>query len=149
MLFFSLFTILCIGLMIGVEACVSVFINPVLRRLDDRPRAIATAMFAAKLGKAMPFWYAASLLCLLGQAFLHRHEPSSMALLIAAAAFWAAIIIYTLAALVPINNRIAALDPAALPPDWDAQHDKWDARHQFRVVVLILSFVLALYAMLT
>jgi uncharacterized membrane protein len=149
MTFFSLFTILCIGLMIGVEVCVSIFINPVLSRLDERPRAIATALFAARLGKAMPFWYAVSLLCLIVQAVLHRAQQSAMWMLISAAALWVAIIIFTLVALVPINNRIAALDPASLPPDWDAQHDTWDARHRARVIILIVSFVLALYAILS
>lgn len=150
MLTTALITILCLGLMIGVEICVSIFINPILLLIEDpASRARATSLFAARLGHAMPFWYAASLLCLVGEAFLHRQTPFAFHLLLAAAVLWAAIIVYTLVALVPINNRIAALDPQAPTPNWASEHHTWNVLHAIRVVLLLAAFLLALYALLT
>ncbi len=71
----NIVTTVCIGLLIGTEFSVSVFINPVLRRLDEASRSRAVRMFAKSLGTAMPFWYAASLLLLIAEAIVHRHEP--------------------------------------------------------------------------
>jgi len=64
----TIITTLCIGLLIGTEFSVSVFINPILRRLDVLAQAHAIRLFARRLGAAMPFWYTASLLLLIGEA---------------------------------------------------------------------------------
>src|SRR6185437_9691670 len=68
--FLYIATTVCIGLLIGTEFAVSVFINPVLRKLDDRTQAKAVSLFAARLGRAMPFWYGLSLLLLLIEAIV-------------------------------------------------------------------------------
>ena len=56
-------TTVCIGLLIGTEFAVAVFINRNLRKLGVREELRAIRLFAAKLGAAMPFWYSASLRC--------------------------------------------------------------------------------------
>ena len=73
--FLDIVTTLCIGLLIGTEFTVSAFINPILNQLDGRAQAGATRLFAKKLGTAMPFWYAASLLLQdqLSPAFVREH----------------------------------------------------------------------------
>jgi hypothetical protein len=58
MLFLDILTILCAGLMIGNELAVSLFVNPVIWKLEDRSQAKALSLFAGTLGKVMPFWYA-------------------------------------------------------------------------------------------
>jgi uncharacterized membrane protein len=145
MLALNIVTILCIGLLIGTEFAVAVFINPILRKLDDRAQANAIRLFAKRLGTAMPFWYAASLLLLIGQAFLRRQE-SGDALLIAACAIWVAVIIHTLLVLVPINNRMIQLDSDAFSAEAQREHTKWDNLHRFRVAALVASMVCCLVA---
>jgi uncharacterized membrane protein len=145
--FLDIAAILCIGLMIGTEFSVSAFINPVLRKLDDRTRLAVTRLFAAKLGFAMPFWYALSLLFLIAETFLLRHRPR-VSLLIAAIAIWAAVIVLTLLFLVPINNRLAQLAPDTVAAhEALEQHARWDAMHRFRVAALTLAMILFLLAL--
>ena len=106
-LFLSVVTILSIGLMVGTEFAVWAFINPILEKLDEQARAHAVRLFAAKLGKVMPFWYAGNFLLLVIEAILLRAQPV-IGLLATASAIWAAVIVLTLIFLVPINNRLAA-----------------------------------------
>jgi hypothetical protein len=116
-------TILCTGFMIGNELAVSLFINPVVWQLDEEAQTKALSLFARLLGKAMPFWYVTGLILLIAEAYLRRHEPA-FTLLFVAPVIWAAAIIYTLFALLPINNRIAALTTAAPPAGWRQEHRK-------------------------
>ena len=104
----DIITILCTGLMVGNELTVSLFINPVIWQLDEPAQAKALSLFARYLGKAMPIWYALSLVLLIAEAYFRRHEPALIPLL-AAIIIWIAVILYTVTTLVPINNRIAAL----------------------------------------
>src|SRR5579863_2667881 len=101
--------IICIGLMIGTEFAVAVFINPILRKLGAREELRAIRLFAAKLGAAMPIWYVLSFLLLIAEAVLRRGETGYL-MLIAAGAIWAAVIVLTILFLVPINNRLARVD---------------------------------------
>lgn len=138
-------TTVCIGLMIGTEFSVAVFINPILRQLDDAAQAFAIRLFARKLGFVMPFWYAASLLLLIGEAIVRRHAPGDL-LLIVACAIWVAVIIHTVLVLVPINNRMAQLDSGAFPPEAKGEHEKWDRLHRLRVATLGVAMVCCLVA---
>jgi Na+/H+ antiporter NhaA len=70
--FFNVVTVFVIFVLLGIEFCVSVFINPVIRQLEDEPHASALSLFARLLGGVMPFWYGASLLLLVAEAWLHR-----------------------------------------------------------------------------
>ena len=142
-LFLSVVTILSIGLMIGTEFAVSAFINPILEKLDEQARAHAVRLFAAKLGKVMPFWYAGNFLLLVIEAVLLRGEPA-MRLLAAASGVWAAVIVLTLLFLVPINNRLSRQDAVWTLREADRQHRRWDAMHRARVVALGAAFVLLL-----
>jgi uncharacterized membrane protein len=140
-------TVVCIGLLVGVEFAVSAFINPVLWKLDARAQAGAIRMFAGKLGFVMPFWYAASLVFLVVEAMLRWHSPA-VPMLIAAAAIWAAVIVLTLIFLVPINNRMAKLDEAAWTTEDRRQHKHWDRLHRARIVALGGAMVCMLFAVL-
>jgi uncharacterized membrane protein len=138
-------TTLCIGWLIGVELAVSVFVNPILSRLDQPARFDVTRLFAQRLGAAMPFWYVASFVLLTVEAFLRRHQPGA-ALLIAACAIWAAVILLTLLFLVPINNRIARNEFATSSESFLREHEKWDMRHRWRVVALAAAMACFLLA---
>src|SRR5215471_9677357 len=101
--FLDIVTIVCIGLMIGVEFAVSAVIGPVLGKLEGSARAQATRLFAKTLGTAMPFWYGLSLLLLAAEAVV-RHTQWGFGVLVTACAIWAVVILLTVLLLVPINN---------------------------------------------
>jgi len=147
MLILDITTILCIGLLIGTEFSVSVFINPILYRLDESSKAAAIRMFAIRLGKSMPFWYGASLLLLLTETFLRRDEPG-LTPLIVASAIWAVVIVLTILFLVPINNRMMQLDAGAFPEQAMRAHQRWDMLHRIRVAALTIAMICCLFAIL-
>ena len=66
-----------------------------------------------------------------------------------AAILWAATIVFTITMLVPINNRIAKMDPANPYDCWLQDRCRWDQLHQLRVALLIMAFVLLLTGLLT
>lgn len=143
--FLNIAAVVSIGLMIGVEFAVWVFINPVIWQLDDQPRAQAVRLFARKLGTAMPFWYGLNLLFLVAESVLLRHEWGS-SLLFAAAGVWTAVIVLTLIFLVPINNRLAGQQAHESPVQAHREHKRWDSMHRARVVALGTAMVLFLVA---
>jgi uncharacterized membrane protein len=144
-LFLNIITTVCIGLLIGTEFSVSVFINPILHKLDDRAQAQAIRLFAKRLGFVMPFWYCASLLLLIAGAIL-RHHSAGEVFLIASISIWAAVIIHTVLVLVPINNRMIQIDASEFSPQAKKAHRRWDLLHRLRVVALASSMVFLLTA---
>lgn len=136
-------SILCIGPLIGVEFAVSAFINPVMRRLDDAAQAAAVRMFARRLGAAMPYWYGVGLVLLLVETFLRRAQPG-FSVLVGASSLWAAVVVFSVLFLVPINNRMMRLDPGAFSQAAQSEHRRWNTLHQLRIAALIVSFTLFL-----
>lgn len=141
----NIVTTVCIGLLTGTELAVSAFINPILHKLDNRAQAQAIRLFARRFGTAMPFWYVASLLLLIGEAIVHRRESGGW-LLITACVIWSAVIIHTLLVLVPINNRMTQLDSDAFSQEAQRDHKKWDSLHRLRVAALVVAMVCCLVA---
>ena len=133
-------TMLLTVLMTGVEFAVAAFVDPALKRQKDRA---VTKDLAQTLGKVMPFWYGACLLLLGAEWFLRRHEPGG-GMLLGAAVLWLGTIVYTVALLVPINNRIAGTAAQGEGFDWEAQHARWDMLHRVRVGVLLVAILLFL-----
>ena len=142
--FLDIATILCAAFMTGNEIAVSLFVNPVIWQLDETSQAKALCLFAALGAKAMPIWYVASLVLMAIEACLRLHQPA-FPWILAAIALWIATIVYTLLVLLPINNRIAALQVNALPSGWLQQHRRWDAHHRVRILLLILAVALLAY----
>lgn len=143
--FLYIATTICIGLLIGTELTVSVFINPMLRKLDDHAHARAISLFAARLGRAMPFWYGLSLLLLVIETIVERHELGN-SLLIAACAIWFAVIMLSVLVLVPINNRMMQLDAHSFPEEAQREHRRWTNLHHLRVTALIVAMICFLLA---
>lgn len=136
-------TILCIGLMIGVEFAVSAFVNPLLKQLDDVAQARATQLFGRKLGTVMPFWYIGSLLLLVCATVARMHQPGFARLLVATI-LWVVAILMSIFLLVPINNRLVRMPAGAFTPTARQEHRTWDSLHRVRVLILILAMVLFL-----
>src|SRR5258708_4223088 len=125
-------------IMVGNEFAVAAFVHPQLYRLGNNVHAHAAAPLARALGKAMPPWYGIALVLMAGAAFEHRPVSSGSGLVITlAAVLWAATIVFTIAALVPINNRIARLNPEGTYEGWRTDRVRWDRLHRIRVVMLI------------
>ena len=115
----------------GNEVCVAAFVEPALRRLPDAQQRPIAPLLAGSLGRAMPFWYAATLLLTLGDWWLSRTAGAAVAM-----GLQLLILVGTLGFLVPINNRIAA---GALQDGWLADARRWDALHLGRVVLLLIA----------
>lgn len=133
------------GIMVGNEFAVAVFVHPHLQRLHDRAHAKTAALLAGSLGKAMPIWYGLSLVLILIATFEHRPISNGPGLLLASAALlWAATIVFTVTMLVPINNRIARMNPEQPYEGWLRDRTRWDQLHRMRVALLIVALLLLL-----
>jgi uncharacterized membrane protein len=142
---YDIATAAVVGLMAGNEFAVATFVHPQLYKSDDGTHAKIAALLARVLGKAMPLWYGFALVLILGAAFEHRPISSGPGLfLILAASLWAVTIVFTIAMLVPINNRIAKMDPEHPYDCWLQDRRRWDQFHQVRVMLLIMAFLLLL-----
>jgi hypothetical protein len=138
------------GMMVGNEFAVAAFVHPQLHKLGDKDHAQTAALLAGALGKAMPYWYGLALMLLLGGAYEHRPVSSGPGLLITAAgALWAATIVSTVTMLVPINNRIARINPEHPYEGWLRDRGRWDQLHRIRVALLIVALVLLLTGLLS
>lgn len=133
-------TIVCIGLMIGVEFAVSAFVGPILEKLEGSARAQATRLFARILGAVMPFWYGLSLLLLIAEAVV-RHGERGFVLLVTACAIWAVVILLTVLILVPINNRVAKMEGEVFSDGLQREHRRWHLLHRWRVFALGVAMV--------
>jgi Anthrone oxygenase len=133
------------GLMTGNEFAVAAFVHPQLHKLAQPTHAQTAAPLASVLGKAMPIWYSVALVLILGAAFEHRPVSSGPGLFILlAAVLWAATIVFTITMLVPINTRIAKMNPEHPYDCWLQDRCRWDHLHQTRVALLIMAFILLL-----
>lgn len=135
-------TIMCIGLLIGVEFAVTAFINPVVWKLDSAAQAAAFRLFGRRLGRAMPVWYIASLLLLISGTFTQQHQ--SRVLHGIAIALWVAAIALSLLSLVPINNRMIRMDTNELTESAHRELREWDALHRVRIALLAVAMIFLL-----
>jgi uncharacterized membrane protein len=144
--FLDTITIAIAGLMVGNELAVSAFVNPAVWQLEPGPQAQGLSLLARSLGRAMPVWYGLCLALLALESFLHRHQPALVPLL-TATIIWVAVIVFTISMLVPINNRIASLNAAALTPGWKHDHKRWDTLHRLRILLLTVALVALIYGL--
>jgi uncharacterized membrane protein len=144
-LVYDIATAAATGIMAGSEFAVAAFVHPQLRRLGDGPHAQTAVRLAHVLGKVMPFWYGLALVLIGGAAYEHRPVLSGPGLFITLAGiFWLVTILFTVTMLLPINNRIATMDPERPYDCWLQDRRRWDQLHQVRVALLIMAFLLLL-----
>ena len=131
------------GTMTGNEMAVAFFVHPRVSRLDDETHVKAVQTLASGLGKAMPFWYALTLLLSLAVTFIsHSTWDTSRWLALSATALFAAMIVYSLLLPVPINDQVARWKPDSLPSNWRALRQRWDTLHAIRVGILTFALLL-------
>ena len=131
------------GLMCGSELNVGAFGHPILHRQPIETHIRVRSSLAALFGRIMPFWMALStvLNLLLLMPFTHLN-PLAWRLAALALAIQIGAVVFSLAAPVPINTRIAHWTPEALPSDWKAQEHRWDQYHWLRTCCLIAAFTI-------
>jgi Domain of unknown function (DUF1772) len=135
--------------MAGNEFAIAAFIHPQLHQFDDKAHAKIASRLASPLGKTMPLWYGIALALILGAVFEHRPSLSGPGLLITSAAIlWGATIVFSITMLVPINNRIAYLNPEHPYEGWLSDRLRWDRLHRIRVVLLVTAVLLLLAGLL-
>lgn len=74
-------------------------------------------------------------------AFLHKSDPKVFRLLLLASVLTAISCTVTILVNVPINNQIATLNPAALPPNYTELVTRWWHWHQVRFATLMPSMI--------
>ena len=141
----AVLTATVVGIMVGTEFAVAVFVNPILLRLPAGASLEARADGARVLGRVMPFWYFGSLILTAGLAIATWGESAAGAA-IAAAGLLAVSVVMSIALLVPINNRSATWTADHHPDDWREQQQRWDRLHYARVAIIVAGFVLTLVA---
>jgi uncharacterized membrane protein len=141
----AVITATVVGVMVGVEFAVAVFVGPILLRLPVGSSLEARADSARVLGRVMPFWYLASLI-LTAWLAVAKWGGSAGGAAVAAAALLAVSVVMSITLLVPINSRSATWTADHHPADWREQHQRWDRLHYARVAIIVAGFVLTLVA---
>ena len=134
-------TIVVAGLMVGCELAIAAFVHPTLDKLPDDVHLPAASALARVLGSFMPFWYILVFLLTLAEVLIQWHQSSRLPIWIATSAIlWLLASVYSITALVPINNRIASWAEVTPPADWKTFRSRWDLLHRWRVVLLTIAF---------
>jgi uncharacterized membrane protein len=142
----EVFTIVVVGVMVGVEFSVAFVINPILNALPADSSQRGRAHGGRMLGALMPFWYVGSLVLSAVWAIAGWHHPGT-GLVVIAAALLIVSVIMSLLLLVPINNRNKTWTVENRPEDWKEQMNRWDRYHYVRVAVIIAAFALLVAAL--
>jgi uncharacterized membrane protein len=137
----SVVAIVVAGLMVGCELDIAAFIHPTLDKLPDNVHQPTASAIARVLGTVMPFWYNLTFLLTLAELVIQWRQSGRLQIWIAAsAALWLLASVYSLIALVPVNNRIQSWEKSPVPPDWKTYRRRWDMHHRWRVVLLTIAF---------
>ncbi|MCP9211806.1 DUF1772 domain-containing protein [Streptomyces cucumeris] len=134
-------TVVVVGLLVGVEFAVAVFLNLIFKRLPGDGGLVGRTEGARILGGVMPFWYIGSVVLGAVWAGLTWGDPGA-GLVAAAAALLVLSVLMSIVLLVPINSRVARWTKDSLPADWKEQLGRWDRFHYGRVGVIVTAFVL-------
>ena len=132
--------IIVAGLMVGCELAIAAFVHPTLDKLPDDVHLPAASALARVRGRSMPFWYILVFLLTLAEVVIQWHQSGRLPIWIATSAvLWMLACLYSVTALVPINNRIKSWENSAPPPDWKTYRRRWDLLHRWRVVLLTIA----------
>jgi hypothetical protein len=141
----AVITATVVGVMVGVEFAVAVFVNPTMLRLPAGAALEARADGGRVLGRVMPFWYIGSLL-LTAWLAAAKWDGSAGDAAVAAAALLAVSVVMSITLLVPINNRSITWTAEDHPADYREQYQRWDRLQYARVAIIVAAFVLTLVA---
>ncbi|NBE52960.1 DUF1772 domain-containing protein [Streptomyces boluensis] len=142
----QVFTTVVVGVMVGVEFAVPLFLNPVLNSLPG-DNALRGRTHGARLGGAvMPYWYIGSLVLVAIWAVAGWQQDGT-ALVVIAAGLLILSVLMSILLLVPINNRVKTWTGDNRPGDWKEQLSRWERWHYGRVAVIVAAFALLVAAL--
>jgi len=133
-------TTICIGVLVGVEFALVVFINPILWKLESFSQAVAIRVLAARMGKLMPFWYLLSFGFLIAVG-VRRHGMPGYGWVLAAIVIWLVSLLLTLFMLAPVNIRLALVNADTFADGVKLEHVKWDQFYRVHLVVVLLALI--------
>jgi uncharacterized membrane protein len=140
-------TVVAVGLLVGVELAVAVFVNPLFDRLPGDAGLAARSDGARVLGRVMPFWYSGAIVLGIVWLVLAWGGPGVVPVAVAAGLLVVAILASVLL-LVPINDRVRTWSVGNAPADWREQVGRWDRLHYGRVALLVAAFALVVVGLL-
>ena len=139
--YLSVAAIIAAGLTVGSELAIAAFVHPTLDRLPDHVHLPVASALARVLGRVMPFFYILVLLLTLAEVLFQWRQAGALPIWLATSAIlWILAILFSITALVPINNRIASWEKVTPPADWKTFRNRWDLLHRWRVVLLTIAF---------
>jgi uncharacterized membrane protein len=141
MMVLAIVTVVVVGLMVGVEFAVAVFVNPIFDRLPADAGVAARSDGGRVLGRVMPFWYIGSVL-LSSVWAATAWGAAGTALVLVGIGLLVVSVLMSVTLLVPINNRVVRWAADGVPADWRQQVNRWDRLHYVRVAVIVAAFVL-------
>src|SRR5580692_8294291 len=148
--YLNVVAIIVAGLMVGSELAIAAFVHPTLDRMADDVHLPAATALARVLGKFMPFWYILVFLLTLAVAVIEWRQSGQLPIWIATSAvLWMLASLYSIIALVPINNRIASWEKSTPPPDWKTYRRRWDLLHRWRVVLLTIALAFLIVGLIS
>ena len=137
--------VVVVGLMVGVELSVAVFLNPIFDRLPNTAGVAARSDGAKVLGRVMPFWYAGSVVLGTWWAVRVWGHPQAQTVVVATTLLVVSVVM-SVALLVPINSQVTRWSSEGVPPDWRRRVGRWDRLHVVRVGIIVAAFVLMVVA---
>lgn len=140
-------TVVAVGLLVGVELAVAVFVNPMVDRLPGDGGLAARSDGARVLGRVMPFWYSGAVVPAIAWVVLARGGPGVVPVGVAVGLLVVAIVA-SITLLVAINDRVKTWSVGDAPSDWRAQVQRWDRLHHGRVALLVAAFALVAVGLL-
>lgn len=141
----AVITVVLVGLMVGVELSVAVFVNPIFDRLSGDAGLEGRSDGARVLGRVMPFWYIGSVVLGALWAVSSWGRPQTPMIVVATALLVVSVVM-SIVLLVPINSRVAQWSEGDAPSDWRQQVGRWNRYHYVRVSVIVAAFVLLVVA---
>lgn len=132
-------TVVVVGVLVGVEFAVAVFVNPIMDRMPGTAGLAARSDGARVLGRVMPFWYVGAVL--LGVAWIVLAWGSAaVAPVGVGAGLLVVAVVLSVVFLVPINDRARTWSEGGAPADWRDQLARWDRLHVLRTALLVAAF---------
>jgi uncharacterized membrane protein len=135
----------CLGLLAGEELVIRYGVRGPVAKLDNRSHIVLRQGMSRSLRVMVPAIYLSALLSTITvtiidgtSAGLVFHLAAELALIA-----WIAV---TLGGTVPINEAALTWEPAAPPPDWRAQVDRWERLNSVRAWLALGAFALLLIA---
>lgn len=142
----EVFTVVVVGVMVGVEFSVLFVMGPILNALPEDSGQLGHAHGGRMLGAVMPVWYIGSFVLVAAWAAAGWQDRGA-GLVVTAGGLLILSVVMSILLLVPINNRNKTWTPENRPADWKQQLNRWERWHYVRVAVIMAAFALLVAAL--